>query len=237
MTTTTNPNEAKICTICGGKPKPLSDFYATKAGYTDECKSCHILTVLRGRNGRNRPSDKILAAFTGRWRVVLNRFTETRCTACGGVMVKGDKLCECVYRKITKELLHEYHNSQGTAGCAAGQITERRAVGGLSYSRKHQEFVADVELLVKRVARRLDAEGIFTSHLSLATTVLLQGMTQSYWLQRHPQCSMHQRASHAITRLTNHIAKEAVELQPYALYPMEHYFHLSGANVSPLAVA
>jgi hypothetical protein len=96
--------------------------------------------------------------------------------------------------------------------------------GGRSYSRKNQEFVADVELHLRKVCRELDNvySEVFPHHTILGRQVLIFGQDIERVLL--PGRTTLRQAQTAMARIRTEFAKRCVELQPYPLFPIRKYF-------------
>jgi len=228
--------QTKVCVECT-LPKDIDDFYkdATSAGgRRRECKACHIRKIMN----RRAKADVVSAAraFTdalqGRWREALDAIASPLCGKCSGEMALVNagtgQLCKCVYMKIFDDIMAAYEQSRASAG-TRGEITEHHVPGfggGVSYSRKNQEFVADVELLVKRVARQLDEETVFPYHQSLAKHVILDGQGLDFVLRYIGLgAESKERARQALSLVALRSAIQAVEMEPYPLFPIQKYFN------------
>lgn len=245
--TTTNSStsaeapQTKVCVECH-LPKHIEEFYkdATSAGgRRTECKACHINKVMSHRATKDVKS--AARAFTdalqGRWRNALDAIATPLCDKCSGEMALVNagtgQLCKCVYLKIFDDIMAAYEQARASAGCR-GEITEHHVPGfsgGVTYSRKNQEFVADVEILVKRVARQLDEESVFPHHQSLARHVILDGGVLPAVLRSiglgvtgSPQA----RAAMNVIALRAAVA--AVEMEPYPIFPVHKYFDETPIN-------
>lgn len=235
-TNSTNEPQTKVCAHCLGDPQPIENFYkdATSAGgRRSECKTCHIHHVI-ARRAKTVVVSAVRAftdALQGRWREAFDAIAGQRCQHCNGGMalVKAGNgtLCACVYRKIFDDILTAYEQSRASAG-TRGEITEHHVPGfggGVSYSRKNQEFVADVSIVVKRVARQLDEESVFTQHQALSKLVILDGHGLNYALRLLGMSEAHKsRAREALDLVARRAAIEAVEMEPYPLFPLSKYF-------------
>ena len=234
--------QTKVCVECQ-LPKSTDEFYkdATSAGgRRSECKTCHIRKTLarRAKAGAVSAARSFTDALQGRWRDAFDAIAGQMCAECSGEMalVKAGSghLCKCVYEKVFDDIMAAYEQSRASAGCR-GEITEHHVPGfggGVSYSRKNQEFVADVDIVVKRVARKLD-ESVefhenFPYHSALAKHVILNGLPLSHVLhQLGISVQLDRRARLALDRVAMRAAIEAVEMEPYPLFPLSKYFEES----------
>jgi hypothetical protein len=243
-TTSTSTGNEKVCTTCGEpKPKDTEHFYKdsrTSDGLYSECKVCHIKRTAQLRlhgSGSKNAARNFADNLEGRWRAALDAIARTRqCDVCHGDQATINAasgrghLCRCVYRKIFSDLMDGYRQSKGSAGCR-GEITEHHVPGfggGVSYSRKNEEYVADVELLLKRVAARLDAEykDIFPHHFAFTKYCFIGGAPETV-IMRHLKLGedWKRRVGVALDRIRATASKSAVELVPYPLFPVREYFN------------
>lgn len=237
---TVSTSNSKVCITCG-HTKPLTDFFDDRTyrdGKSGECKTCHHTRTSANRLLRKMtPARKFLANLEERWQRAINAIATPRCNECDGGMTRfragtgTPRLCRCVYRKIFSDIMQAYELARASAG-TAGEVVGHHVPGfggGVTYSRKNQEYVADVELLLKRVCTRLDAEykDIFAHHWIVAKLLLIEDYSVEWVLRKLHLTGENNRRMvlFAASRIKMQTAITAVETEPYALFPVHEYFN------------
>lgn len=249
--TTMNVTDAALarlrtCVVCL-LPKDIDEFYKDAGcvgGRRTECKACHIAKVMHKMATPEVVSAgrAFTEALQGHWRDALDAIAGQTCGDCAGsmalVQAGTGRLCKCVHDKIFDDIMSAYDQCSASGG-TRGEITEHHVSGfggGVSYSRKNQEFCADVEIVVRRVARRLDESikfrEVFPYHELLAKAVIIRHWQVTLVCRTTPAlgASTERRARLALDRVARAVAVEAVEMQPYPLFPIHKYFSETPIN-------
>ncbi len=146
-----------------------------------------------------------------------------KCTQCHGLGMrrtqkhKDGRACNCVLRAIFRACYNRFrfcvekekHITQATLDFAPGG-TDRR----FAWGRKDEEYVADFFLVSKRTLNE-DEWKLFRFHFLLGADWRL--------------CSMRMGVDrgtffHAVYRVEQKLGKVFMELEPYALFPLDEYF-------------
>lgn len=133
----------------------------------------------------------------------------------GKVAVIGEKkVCECVLRACFRECFVRYIACKERQENGSSWI--EREVGGIQYSRKSEEYIADFETVSKRTLRSREKQlGIFNLHFiegrdwKYCTAKL--GLTKGDFF-------------HTLYLVQERLGAEFHELEPYALHPVDMYF-------------
>jgi hypothetical protein len=148
--------------------------------------------------------------------------SKVSCHLCHGLgwmelNCRFDAPCYCVLRSVFRTCFGRYREfriNQGRAGtvnlnyCPTGRSAKRY------YSRKREEYLADFELIAKRVLNR-ELWRVFDLHF-------LQGCEWRF-------CAQYLRMDrgsffHAVYRIESKLGRVYRELQPYGLWPLAAYF-------------
>lgn len=156
-----------------------------------------------------------------------------RCTQCLGMRQvwrgrrKGEP-CGCVLRTIFRICLDEYL-AIALSDRTISQVVYKQFGGGRpsrrqpGYSRPREEFVADFELLAKRV---LDLQHHYVFRL-----YFIEG-------KKYPECCQllgldKGNFFHAVYRIEESMGRACRELLPYPLFPPFDYYNLHHLEVRP----
>ena len=142
----------------------------------------------------------------------------SKCFGSGTRLGNKTRLCECVGRAIFNALHRKYHSVEcgyeGVRGSCVPVIVPGGKDSCFTWSRRNEEFAADFCLLAKRTLD-LPHYRIFQLHF-------VAGMNWRYCCDRLKI----DRGTffHSVYRIQESVGIAAVELQPYALYPIDEYF-------------
>lgn len=145
-----------------------------------------------------------------------------RCTYCQGAGLlegkKSEDACHCVYRAIFRACYHRFQE------CAAPDVYGsrispeqgiRREQGGINWSLKEAEYVADFCAIAKRNLTE-EEHRIFRFHFLLGADYRLccrrLNMDRGLFF-------------HHVYRIQRKLGKAFRETQPYGLYPLPEYFN------------
>ena len=150
-----------------------------------------------------------------------------KCQMCAGIGIRFGykaRLCDCVLRRIGRALTDRYRLNQA-ASCYASSCYAEISPGGkdsrLSWGRKNEEFSADLWLLSKRT---LDAETF--------AVFVLHSLTGHEWRYCTRRLGIDRGTFfHAVYRAEVLLAKAAIALEPYPLFPLSSYFGSTGHRV------
>jgi hypothetical protein len=139
------------------------------------------------------------------------------CAVCkGGGWVesqKGDRPCNCAYRRVFRRCLRRYQEDVGGSNCGRPTMTVT-ARGALVRGFPTVEYRADFELLAWRTLDPWHQE-LFVRHF-------LQG--QEWTRCIGPLRTDRGQFWHAVFRVERLMGRAAVEMEPYPLYPFGAYF-------------
>jgi hypothetical protein len=140
-----------------------------------------------------------------------------RCIGLGTVTGYGNKprLCACVLRRIFRQLVDRYHVVGNTRRFTSTPNLETVPSGSDStrtWGRKDEEYRADLWLLGKRILEPVHWQ-IFRRHQLGCED---SGICASLGLNRG-------NFFHAVYEIEERVARAAIELEPYALYPIDQY--------------
>ena len=147
-----------------------------------------------------------------------------KCFGSGTLLGNKTRLCGCVGRAIFNALHRKYHSIECGYEGVRGSCVPVIVVGGrdscFTWSRRNEEFAADFCLLAKRT---LDLR-----HYRIFQLHFVEGMNWRYCCDRLKI----DRGTffHSIYRIQESVGIAAVELRPYALYPINEYFGVTLAK-------
>ncbi len=104
----------------------------------------------------------------------------------------------------------------------------RHSCNGVSFSRRNQEFIADVEILARRVTRFLDSaySDTFPYHQLVWRYFFQYGCDWKVCAQQAgfpTDANGKFRFFDGANRVRDFVAREACSLKPYALFPVQDY--------------
>lgn len=144
------------------------------------------------------------------------------CTKCGGIGIRRsrggtDAPCNCVFRGIFRACWNRFREcaALGTYGSAVSLEFCNGLEGRRTYSRKREEYMADFCLVTRRFLN--DAEHrIFRFHFLLGAD----------WKMCCQRLNMDRGTFfHEVYRMEQKLGRVFAELRPYALFPVDEYFH------------
>ncbi len=150
-----------------------------------------------------------------------------QCTSCRGLGLKGGHAdstqpCNCVLRAIFRACFARFRSIAAGGGSMtrvsleANPGRERKTIWG----RKDEEFAADFILVSERSLDEFEYK-IFRYHFLLGADWRLccrrLGVDRGTFF-------------HSVYRIQQRLGRVLRELKPYALYPLEDYFHATGAR-------
>jgi hypothetical protein len=158
------------------------------------------------------------------------------CTCCHGLGMVGPfkrvRPCNCVLRRIFRICLNKYlsiadnqHTVRtgaawmqlGSCPLGAGQVTSRKSSNRQRrnvWSRPHEEFLADVEILARRTLNPRELRLFQMYHLAALD-----------WKATAPRLGFNRgEFFHAVYRTEQKLGRVFAETQPYGLYPVDGYF-------------
>lgn len=145
----------------------------------------------------------------------------TNCQGRGWFVKTPGYACHCVTRAIFHQLMAEWHkikNAEHLAQFRVEQIGQRggKTVRRGGWSMKRPEFVADLEILAKRVLAPTDFR--------------VWRLYHCYGAQYREACALLDMDKgtffHAVYRVENQVGRAAREVRPYALFPIADYYGL-----------
>jgi hypothetical protein len=154
-----------------------------------------------------------------------------QCASCRGLGLKGGHAtstqpCNCVLRAIFRACFARFRSivagggSMTRVSLEANPGRERKTVWG----RKDEEFAADFILVSERFLDEFEYK-IYRYHFLLGADWRLccrrLGVDRGTFF-------------HAVYRIQQRLGRAFRELQPYGLYPLEDYFHATGARSQAL---
>jgi hypothetical protein len=145
----------------------------------------------------------------------------TNCHGRGWFSATPGYACHCVTRSIFRQLMAEWHKVKDAEHLAQFRVEQIGQRGGKTcrrgtWSMKRPEFVADLELLVKRVLAPSDFRVWRLWHCYGAdhhTMQRITGMNKG-------------EVFHTVYRIETKVGREARQLKPYALFPVADYYGL-----------
>lgn len=147
-----------------------------------------------------------------------------QCSHCFGLgLIAGrdehSRPCRCVFRQIFRIVYHKYRNCCARDKYVARVQMERsaRRTGTLNFSFRHEEFVADFELLSRRMLGGPDtlAYRLFRLHFLRGADWKL--CTRKLRLNRG-------EFFHEVYRIEEKLGRAYRETAPFALFPLDEYF-------------
>lgn len=147
---------------------------------------------------------------------------KTSCTACEGLGIrplrKGKEApCNCVFRAVFRACYRRFRECVANGEHASTVSLEfcRGRGGRRVYSRKREEYMADFCLVSRRVLAEPDYT-VFRFHFLLGAD----------WRLCCRRLNMDRgNFFHAVYRIEKQLGRCFAELKPYALYPVDEYFH------------
>lgn len=143
------------------------------------------------------------------------------CTYCNGTGTRSVKrgipqACNCVYRTIFRACYARFRHCSTKEKYLSKVSLEYTARGGhRTWGRKDEEYVADFTLVSRR-ALTPEEHRLFRFHFLLGADWRLccsrLGMDRGNFF-------------HSVYRVEQKLGKVFRELEPYALYPLDEYFH------------
>lgn len=201
--------------------KPLAQVLTKKS------EKSILIKAARERFERLFPEEELVLSKNGAvWdRGSCLALASASCVFCRGLgisqaqggkvaVIRQKKVCECVLRSCFRECFVRYLACKDRQ--ASGSSWIERETGGVQYSRKSEEYIADFETVSFRtLAKRPKQLGIFKSHF-------LEGGDWKY-------CTAKLGLSkgeffHNLYLLQERLGAEFHELEPYALHPVDLYF-------------
>ena len=153
-----------------------------------------------------------------------------KCTSCEGLGLRPSRngkkaVCNCALRSIFRICFERFKVAVSKKECISRPNFERSssAHGKVSWGRKEEEYAADFLLVAKRTLNATEYK-IFNYHFLLGADWRL--------------CCRKLKTEkglffHMVYRITAKLGRTFADLQPYALYPTQEYFH--GERRSPRA--
>ena len=148
------------------------------------------------------------------------------CAYCCGTGTRSVKrgipqACNCVYRSIFRACYARFRYCSTKEKCLSKVSLEYTAHGGRrTWGRKDEEYVADFTLVSRRMLTP-EEHRLFSYHFLLGADWKLccrrLGMDRGNFF-------------HAVYRIEQKLGKMYRELKPYALFPLDEYFHGCIAN-------
>lgn len=143
------------------------------------------------------------------------------CSYCHGyglrLIRKGKEIpCDCVFRAVFRACHHRFRECVEKGPHTSTVTLEfcRGTEGRRTYSRKREEFMADFCLVSRRSLDDVEYR-IFRFHFLLGAD----------WKLCCRQLRMDRGSFfHLVYRIQQKLGQAFVELQPYALYPLDEYF-------------
>ena len=144
------------------------------------------------------------------------------CTFCDGhgtvEMVRGGALkpCDCVFRAIFRACYRRFREC-ATRGTQVGTVSHEGNQGTLGrhfYSRKREEYIADLYLVTRRVLTDFEFKLFRYTFLLGADSQLCStrlGLEPGHYF-------------HLLYRIEEKLGKAYADLTPYPLYPVNEYF-------------
>lgn len=155
------------------------------------------------------------------------------CTSCRGLGLRigkrgGINPCNCVLRNIFRACFNRFRHCQEKEKRLTRAVLEM--VSGkenrMTWGRKEEEYCADFLLVTKRTLTP-EEHKIFTFYHLLGAD----------WKLCCRRLNLDRGLFfHAVYRIEQKMGKTFRELQPYALYPLDDYFHKSAMDVTPIAI-
>lgn len=143
------------------------------------------------------------------------------CAYCFGTGMRSMKrgvpqACNCVYRSIFRACYARFRHCATKEKYLSKVSLEYTARGGHRiWGRKDEEYVADFTLVSRRTLTPEEYQ-LFTFHFLLGAD----------WRLCCRRLKMDRgNFFHAVYRIEQNLGKVFRELKPYALYPLEEYFH------------
>jgi hypothetical protein len=151
------------------------------------------------------------------------------CSKCFGTGTRlgGEAhLCQCVTRAIFRALRRKYHwiasGMEGVSSCVP-TIVRNGVDASFTWSMRKEEFSADFYLLAKRC---LDAR-----HFRIFQLHVMEGRD---WRDCCNRLKIDRGTFfHAVNRLEHVVGLAAVQLKPYALYPIDEYLGQAQCGSGP----
>jgi hypothetical protein len=146
----------------------------------------------------------------------------TRCHGAGSVNGRGskDSPCNCVLRNIFRACYARFRECvEKDKQIPRVQLERGPGGGGRRYfwSRKEEEYIADFTLVSKRSLSEAEHQ-VFKFHFLMGAD----------WRLCCRRLKMEKgNFFHMVYRIEQRLGKVFRELQPYALYPLDEYFHSS----------
>ena len=155
------------------------------------------------------------------------------CSSCRGMGLQGgrnnDEPCNCVLRAIFRACYDRFRyssnkeKSMSRVSLEPNLTRERKSVWG----RKDEVYVADFCLVSRRALTDLEQK-IFRFHFLLGAD----------WRLCCRRLDMDRGSFfHAVYRIEQKLGRIYRELQPYALYPINEYFHGTTTDARPKSIA
>lgn len=152
---------------------------------------------------------------------VLAKATE-KCVTCEGYGMRATRngkttACHCVTRNIFRACHERFKTSMMRKECISRPSLEHTASphGKRAWGRKDEEYAADFLLVAKRTLNATEHK-LFTYHFLLGAD----------WRLCCRKLNMEKGIFFHLTyRITSKLGRTFAELQPYALYPLNEYFH------------
>jgi hypothetical protein len=143
------------------------------------------------------------------------------CAACYGTGVRSVKrgipqACNCVYRSVFRACYARFRHCSTKEKYLSKVSLEYTARGGhRTWGRKDEEYVADFTLVSRRTLTP-EQYRLFSFHFLLGAD----------WKLCCRRLQMDRgNFFHAVYRVEQKLGKVFRELKPYALYPLDEYFH------------
>lgn len=152
------------------------------------------------------------------------------CTQCNGMgsraMERINSPCGCVFRTIFRKCFYKFlelrDQDRSVSKIQLEVISSmgRKPRGSLSWSRPHEEFIADFLIISRKALRDYPLErSIFNMHY-------LEG---AFWNRCTEKLKLDRGAFfHSVYRLQQRLGRKYFETLPYALFPLDDYFYLKG---------
>jgi hypothetical protein len=145
-----------------------------------------------------------------------------KCTTCEGFGLRPSRngsqtACTCVLRSIFRACYERFQTSLTRKESISRPNLEHTASphGKLAWSRKDEEYVADFLLIAKRTLSESEHK-VFKYHFLLGAD----------WRLCCRQLKMEKGIFfHMVYRIMATLGRTFAELEPYALYPVNEYFH------------
>jgi hypothetical protein len=137
------------------------------------------------------------------------------CVICCGLGLRGSAPCLCVTREIFRLCFRRFRELRlSTAISRATLDRNARTNHSPGWGRKNEEYSADFLLLARRTLSSARYE-IFRLHFLLAVDI--DSCCRRLKMERYDFL-------HQVYRIQSALGRAAVELEPYALFPVDEYF-------------